>query len=1139
MARLSLILALALPSAALGLSLGARFRPARMLAPALSKPEAAVPDEWPLLRQLRQAVFDYELIRPGDRIAVAVSGGKDSSTLAYLLRRLKERRLLPFDDWSFVTIHLDQVQPGHDASSLQTWLEDEQGLDFHLLREDTYSVVTEKTKAGSSYCSLCSRLRRGILYTAAAELGCNRLALGHHRDDALETLLLNMCHQGQLKALPARYVAQRGLDVIRPLIYSAEDDIAAFAGARGFPILPCNLCGSQPDGTPGQRASMKLLLSALDGVGDGTARATMLRALGDVRPTHLLDRALREACGLDAASGEVRDWARARHVAHVPGAGGEQPPRQPTAAEATVVDAEKGAAVGAEGPKAPEAIEATEAAEAAGARQNAGAQRAPAAGVSDARRSRFRRDHGPPLVVAPSLVSFEAAVREHVRPGDVVVEVGCQLGRTTRLLAVERRAARVLGVDLARELQGKSGRQSSGTYRSHATPGEAGLPEEIVELALLDPWDSPALHARLAAGHGGAAKKGGGEGGTDVGDGDGDGGGGGEEGGGALATDTSVDVLLLDVNSFLGNDLPLTALALARQLARSHPSLRAVLVKSRALSRLQRQLTTLPRLEAEAAAAAEAPEEEADAWQALPRLVATVGVRQYRAAAQQLLRTLPPGATVLEIGCHLGTSTALLHEAAAAAGGGGWCAGVDVSGSIIGRARALHPEVSFAVADAWDGRALREAWRQASRRHAAEAGGGVGRVAGPTVLCVDVGGLSSAQGELDTVALLRQLESTFDHGDDDDDDDDEGGEGGEGGGGGGGGGGRRQLQAIVVKSHCLSTTARTLLPADSRPHQPRAKRGGGVQTTTTVASPSSGSGSGSGSSDGSDADVDAAAATAATATAAREAARAQKLPGSDAPPTRARVREVLAARHAGVSVVLENVRKENVAVIARTAECLGVGDVHLVYSAEQVVATRGFGGWAEAVRAAWLSRLSKSATAWLNVTHHASWAECDAALRAQGCELLVATTPDEEGSVPLYGGGVSGGGDGGGGGGGGAAGDAAEGGWATQRLALLFGSEGSGLSEEAMAAADLRLSVPQVGMTQSLNVAACASMVLGETLRLRTAAAAALGVEPARLGEEESRAVEAHLLEGEAGLPARRHNKAASKAAMVQAGKVD
>ena len=147
--------------------------------------------EWKLLRSLRRCSHDFELIKPGDKIAVAVSGGKDSATLVYLLKQMKTRRMLPFDDWDFLAIHLDQVQPGHQPQRLGRWLAEE-GVRFELITEDTYSVVKEKTMPGRSYCSLCSRLRRGILYTAAQSLGCNRLALGHHRDDALETLLMNM-----------------------------------------------------------------------------------------------------------------------------------------------------------------------------------------------------------------------------------------------------------------------------------------------------------------------------------------------------------------------------------------------------------------------------------------------------------------------------------------------------------------------------------------------------------------------------------------------------------------------------------------------------------------------------------------------------------------------------------------------------------------------------------------------------------------------------------------------------------------------------------------------------------------------------------------------------------------------------------
>ena len=280
-------------------------RPARTARPMLASAQRDDPEklEWRLLKSLRRCSGEFEMICEGDKIAVAVSGGKDSATMLYLLEQIRSRRLLPFD-FDFVAVHLDQEQPGHDPSSLKAWVEG-LGIEYHLVREDTYSIVTEKTAPGKTYCSLCSRLRRGILYTTALSLGCNRLALGHHRDDALETLLLNMLHMGQLKAMPARYHSEtRGIDVIRPLMYCAEDDIAAFAAREGFPILPCNLCGTQPDS---QRREAKMMLAALDGLGDGSARKNMLRAISDVRPTHLLDRELREACGLDRSTGDLVD----------------------------------------------------------------------------------------------------------------------------------------------------------------------------------------------------------------------------------------------------------------------------------------------------------------------------------------------------------------------------------------------------------------------------------------------------------------------------------------------------------------------------------------------------------------------------------------------------------------------------------------------------------------------------------------------------------------------------------------------------------------------------------------------------------------------------------------------------------------
>ncbi|HEU4727073.1 MAG TPA: tRNA 2-thiocytidine(32) synthetase TtcA [Kofleriaceae bacterium] len=236
-------------------------------------------------RELRATCERYELLAPGDRIMVAMSGGKDSYTLFHLLVRLVPR--LPFSV-ELIAVHLDQVQPGYDGSGLVRYLEGA-GQPFEILREDTYSVVTEHLPPGSgaTYCSLCSRLRRGILYSAAERLGCNKIALGHHRDDSLETFLLNLFYSGKLQAMPARYRTDDGrFEVIRPLIECAETEIAAFAAGVGFPILPCNLCGSQ-DGL--KRDAMTQLIAQLER-DHPHVRAVMLNALRNVRPSHLLDR---------------------------------------------------------------------------------------------------------------------------------------------------------------------------------------------------------------------------------------------------------------------------------------------------------------------------------------------------------------------------------------------------------------------------------------------------------------------------------------------------------------------------------------------------------------------------------------------------------------------------------------------------------------------------------------------------------------------------------------------------------------------------------------------------------------------------------------------------------------------------------
>jgi tRNA 2-thiocytidine biosynthesis protein TtcA len=241
-----------------------------------------------LYRQVKQTCVDHELLAAGDRVMVAMSGGKDSYSLMKLLGELVPR--LPFKV-ELVAVHLDQQQPSYDGSGLRAWLE-ACGWPFEILSEDTYSVVTQHLDDASTYCSLCSRLRRGILYTAAERLGCTKIALGHHRDDSLETFLLNLFYSGKLQAMPAKYRTDDGrFEVIRPLIECAEKEIAAYAGQVGFPIIPCNLCGSQ-DGL--KRDAMTRMLDELEQT-NPHVRNVMLNALRNVRPTHLLDRDVQKA----------------------------------------------------------------------------------------------------------------------------------------------------------------------------------------------------------------------------------------------------------------------------------------------------------------------------------------------------------------------------------------------------------------------------------------------------------------------------------------------------------------------------------------------------------------------------------------------------------------------------------------------------------------------------------------------------------------------------------------------------------------------------------------------------------------------------------------------------------------------------
>lgn len=247
-----------------------------------------------LARTMARTIADFGLIEEGDRILVGLSGGKDSSTLFDLLARLRARAPVAFE---IVGVHLDQGQPGYDGAPLVRWLE-ASGERFEVLSENTYEAVVadaaqeEERGKRATYCRVCSRLRRGILYTAAERLGCNKLALGHHRDDALETLLLNLFYSGRLQAMPASYVTNDGrFRVLRPLIECAEADVAEHARAAAYPILPCNLCGSQDDL---KRAEIKRLLAELERrIPD--VRSVMLAALKNVRPSHLLDREVAEA----------------------------------------------------------------------------------------------------------------------------------------------------------------------------------------------------------------------------------------------------------------------------------------------------------------------------------------------------------------------------------------------------------------------------------------------------------------------------------------------------------------------------------------------------------------------------------------------------------------------------------------------------------------------------------------------------------------------------------------------------------------------------------------------------------------------------------------------------------------------------
>jgi tRNA 2-thiocytidine biosynthesis protein TtcA len=251
-----------------------------------------------LLHYTGKAIADFNMIQQGDRIMVCLSGGKDSFTLVRILKLLQQRAKIDFEIFAFT---LDQAQPGWNDTALRQWLADAK-IPHEILTRDTYSIVKEKIPEGQTYCSLCSRLRRGIIYRYAEEKGFNKIALGHHRDDLIRTLLMSILYNGEVRSMPPKLLSDNKKHiVIRPLAYCQENDIAAFAKEMAFPIIPCNLCGSQENL---MRKRVKALIDQL-ALENPKVPSNILHALTSIKPSQMMDKKLWDFKNLETMKDQI------------------------------------------------------------------------------------------------------------------------------------------------------------------------------------------------------------------------------------------------------------------------------------------------------------------------------------------------------------------------------------------------------------------------------------------------------------------------------------------------------------------------------------------------------------------------------------------------------------------------------------------------------------------------------------------------------------------------------------------------------------------------------------------------------------------------------------------------------------------